>query len=116
MATQIHFHDFKPEGLSLHQSVLQGLSLDNQSIPPKFIYNAWGSALFEEICRQPEYYLPDVERQMLTDLAQEIAGHTGQRRVLIEPGVGRAAKVISPSTYWMLACPSLLPALILAWF
>lgn len=105
MATQIHFHDFKPEGLSLHQAVVQGFSLENKSISPKFFYDARGSALFDEICCQPEYYLPDVERQMLSDLAQEIAGHAGQGRVLIEPGAGSAAKVrllldaLAPSAY-----------------
>ncbi len=93
MATEIHFHDFKSAGLSLYEAVVHGFSQTRKSIPPKFFYDTRGSALFDEICRQPEYYLPDVERAMLSDLGREIAAHTGQRRVLIEPGAGNAAKV-----------------------
>ncbi len=105
MSAQIQFHDFKPETLSLHAAVLEGFSRDQKSIPPKFFYDARGSALFDEICQQPEYYLPDVERSMLTELAQEISEQTGQQRVLIEPGAGSAAKVrllmdaLAPSAY-----------------
>jgi dimethylhistidine N-methyltransferase len=105
MTTRIHYHDFKPEALSLHEEVVRGFSRPQKSLPPKFFYDAKGSALFEEICRQPEYYLPDVERRMLCVLAQEIAGLTGPGRVLIEPGAGSAEKVrllleaLSPSAY-----------------
>lgn len=93
MVSQIRFHDLKPIGLSLQEAVIRGFSLEQKTIPPKFFYDTRGSALFDEICRQPEYYLPDVECAMLTDLAQEIAQQAGQRRVLIEPGAGSAAKV-----------------------
>jgi dimethylhistidine N-methyltransferase len=105
MAAQIQFHDFKPAGLSLYEAVIHGLSQAQKSIPPKFFYDARGSALFDEICRQPEYYLPDVERAMLVELAPQIAAHSGRRRVVIEPGAGSAAKVrlllhhLEPSAY-----------------
>jgi dimethylhistidine N-methyltransferase len=105
MTTEIQYHNFKPEGLSLHEAVVRGFSRPQKSLPPKFFYDERGSALFDEICRQPEYYLPDVERQMLSGLAQEIAGLCGQRRVLIEPGAGSAVKVrlllesLTPSAY-----------------
>ncbi len=105
MALPIRFHDLKPEGLSLHEAVVHGFSLEQKRLPPKFFYDARGSALFDEICRQPEYYLPDVERAMLSDLADEVARHTGTRRVVIEPGAGNAAKVrllletLAPAAY-----------------
>jgi dimethylhistidine N-methyltransferase len=105
MRREFHFHDFKPEALSLRDEVVRGFSRAQKSIPPKFFYDAKGSGLFEQICRQPEYYLPDVERRMLTGLAQEIAGLVGGGRVLIEPGAGSAEKVrllleaLSPSAY-----------------
>ena len=105
MTSQIHYHDFKPEVLSLHDEVVRGFSRAQKSIPPKFFYDAAGSALFERICQQPEYYLPDVERRMLCELASEIVGLTGTGRVLIEPGAGSAEKVrllldaLSPSAY-----------------
>ena len=105
MTSEIHYHDFKPEALSLHNEVVRGFSLAQKSIPPKFFYDAAGSALFERICEQPEYYLPDVERRMLCELAPEIVSLAGTGRVLIEPGAGSAEKVkllleaLSPSAY-----------------
>ena len=105
MTAEIRYHDFKPEALSLRDAVVRGFSRPQKSIPPKFFYDARGSALFERICQQPEYYLPDVERRMLSEMAREIAGLTGPGRVLIEPGAGSAEKVrllleaLSPSAY-----------------
>ena len=89
----VTFHDHKPEALSLHDAVVDGLSRKDKSIPPKFFYDERGSELFESICRQPEYYPPNVERHMLSQLAEEIASLTGTGRILVEPGVGSAGKV-----------------------
>jgi len=89
----VTFHDYKPAELSLYDAVVEGLSGENKSIPPKFFYDERGSALFDRICEQPEYYPPTVERRMLSRLAEEIASLTGTGRVLIEPGAGNAAKV-----------------------
>ncbi len=87
------FHDHKPAALSLHDAVVGGLSRRDKAIPPKFFYDERGSALFERICEQPEYYPPTVESRMLAELAPEIADLTGKGRLLIEPGAGSAAKV-----------------------
>ncbi len=89
----VTFHDHKPEALSLYDAVVDGLSRKDKSIPPKFFYDERGSELFESICRQPEYYPPNVERHMLSQLAEEIASLTGTGRILVEPGVGSAGKV-----------------------
>jgi len=89
----ITFHDHKPEALSLYAAVVDGLSREDKSIPPKFFYDKRGSELFECICRQPEYYPPNVEQRMLSQLADEIASLTGTGRILVEPGVGSATKV-----------------------
>jgi dimethylhistidine N-methyltransferase len=93
MMENVTFHDHKPDTLSLYDAVLQGLSKRQKSIPPKFFYDKRGSELFDQICQQPEYYLPTVEQQMLEQYALEIAELTGQGRVLIEPGAGSASKV-----------------------
>lgn len=87
------FHDHKPKTLNLYDAVVQGLSQQDKSVPPKFFYDERGSELFERICEQPEYYPPTVEARMLNDLAGEIASLTGTGRVVIEPGAGSAAKV-----------------------
>ena len=92
MRAPIRFYDLKPEGLSLYEAVLRGFAGERKWLPPKFFYDARSSELFDEICRQPEYYLSDVERAMLTELAWEIARLTGPQRVVIEPGAGNAAK------------------------
>lgn len=89
----VTFHDHKPRALSFLDAVVEGLSKQNKSIPPKFFYDERGSELFDRICEQPEYYPPSVEREMLIELASEIAGLTGRGRLLIEPGAGSAAKV-----------------------
>ncbi len=89
----VSFHDHKPTGLSFRDAVINGLSRERKSIPPKFFYDERGSQLFDRICEQPEYYPPSVERRMLTRVAREIASLTGPGRILIEPGAGSAAKV-----------------------
>jgi dimethylhistidine N-methyltransferase len=89
----VTFHDHKPASLSLYDAVMSGLSQTEKAIPPKFFYDKRGSELFDQICEQPEYYLPTVERRMLAQLAGDIAGLTGRGRVLIEPGAGNASKV-----------------------
>ncbi len=90
---QITYHDHKPTALSLYDAVIDGLSRDAKAIPPKFFYDRRGSELFDQICEQPEYYLPTVECRMLSELADEIASLTGPGRLLIEPGAGSACKV-----------------------
>ena len=78
---------------SFIEAVVDGLSREDKSIPPKFFYDERGSELFDRICEQPEYYPPTVERRMLVRLADEIASLTGTGRVLIEPGAGNVSKV-----------------------
>ena len=101
----VMFHDHKPEDLSLYDAVVEGLSQPRKVIPPKFFYDERGSRLFDEICDQPEYYLPDAERALLVKIVDEIAGLTGTGRVVIEPGAGSLAKIrllldaLQPSAY-----------------
>jgi dimethylhistidine N-methyltransferase len=89
----ITYHNYQPTTLSFRDAVINGLSRDSKSIPPKFFYDERGSKLFDRICEQPEYYPPSVERILLEQLAGEIASLTGTGRILIEPGAGNAAKV-----------------------
>lgn len=93
MENPVTFHDHKPRTLSLHDAVVEGLSRRPKAIPPKFFYDEEGSKLFDEICQQPEYYLPDAEREILTTRADEIAKLTGTGRVVVEPGAGAAEKI-----------------------
>lgn len=91
--SQVTFHDYKPKQLSLYTAVLNGFSKPCKSIPPKFFYDKRGSYLFDKICKQPEYYLPNVEKSLLEEVQHEITQHVGKGRVVIEPGAGNLSKI-----------------------
>lgn len=93
MKTRVDFSDYQPLQTSLQDAVIDGLSRKNRSIPPKYFYDTRGSELFEQICNQPEYYIPSAEREILQRYAGEIAELIGPGCVLIEPGAGNSHKV-----------------------
>ncbi|QEU89990.1 L-histidine N(alpha)-methyltransferase [Streptomyces kanamyceticus] len=76
---------------ALRADVLHGLSRTPKTLPPKWFYDARGSALFEEITTLPEYYPTRAEREILVTRAAEIAEITGAR-TLIELGSGSSEK------------------------
>jgi dimethylhistidine N-methyltransferase len=87
------FHDLAPDEESFRAAVLSGLSRRQKSIPCRFLYDERGSALFEEICELPEYYLTRTETAILSDCASDIASLAGPHAQLIEFGSGAARKV-----------------------
>ncbi|MGW5864932.1 L-histidine N(alpha)-methyltransferase [Streptomyces sp. NPDC055239] len=76
---------------ALRADVLQGLTRSPKTLPPKWFYDARGSALFDEITTLPEYYPTRAEREILQTRAAEIAEVTGAR-TLIELGSGSSEK------------------------
>ena len=62
-----------------------------KSLPPKWFYDAQGSALFDKITELPEYYPTRAEREILRVNAAGIAAQTGAR-TLIELGSGSSDK------------------------
>jgi dimethylhistidine N-methyltransferase len=74
------------------RAVLAGLSRSPRAIPPKFLYDARGSALFDEICELPEYYLTRTEIEILKRHAADIASRAGPGCALIEFGSGSSVK------------------------
>ncbi|GLV77279.1 MULTISPECIES: L-histidine N(alpha)-methyltransferase [Streptomyces] len=76
---------------ALRADVADGLTSTPKRLPPKWFYDARGSALFEEITRLPEYYPTRAEREILVARAAEIADVTGAR-TLIELGSGSSEK------------------------
>jgi L-histidine N-alpha-methyltransferase len=74
------------------EAVLAGLAHRPRSIPCRFLYDAIGSALFEEITKLKEYYPTRVETTLLDNLGQEIADHVGDADVLVEFGSGSSRK------------------------
>ena len=77
--------------LALRADVLAGLTATPKALPPKWFYDAWGSTLFEDITRLPEYYLTSRERTILVDRATEIAELT-RANTLVELGSGSSEK------------------------
>jgi len=73
-------------------SVLEGLSGPRKSLPCRFFYDATGSALFEEITRQPEYYPTKIEVAILQANAKQMLDGEGEETVLVEFGSGSSIK------------------------
>ena len=76
---------------SLRADALAGLTATPKSLPPKWFYDAQGSALFEKITELPEYYPTRAERAILTAVAADIA-RLSEARVLVELGSGSSEK------------------------
>jgi L-histidine Nalpha-methyltransferase len=76
---------------SLRADALAGLTATPKTLPPKWFYDAQGSALFEKITELPEYYPTRAERAILRAVSGEIAGLSGAR-VLVELGSGSSEK------------------------
>lgn len=74
------------------RDVITGLSSQSKTLSPKYFYDAEGSALFEAICRTPEYYPTRVETALLADIAGELAEQIPEQAVLIEMGSGASVK------------------------
>lgn len=76
---------------ALRADVARGLTSTPKSLPPKWFYDARGSALFEEITRLPEYYPTRAEAEILAARAGDIAAATGAES-LVELGSGSSEK------------------------
>lgn len=74
------------------QAVLHGLSQPRKAIAATWLYDAAGSALFDRICEQPEYYLTRVEQSILAAERSAIARWAGPAVAVIEPGAGSGSK------------------------
>jgi len=71
--------------------ILAGLSRRPPEIEPKYFYDERGSALFERICEQPEYYQTRTEQALLERIADDVIAATDARE-LVELGSGAALK------------------------
>ena len=74
------------------QIARQGLSQPTKRLPSWLFYDERGSALFEKICAQPEYYLTRCELALMGEHAAAIAGQLGPDVRLVEYGSGSGRK------------------------
>ena len=49
------------------EGIVEGLSLSQKTISPKYFYDERGSQLFDEITELPEYYLTDAELEIMRE-------------------------------------------------
>ena len=76
---------------ALREDARAGLSATPKSLPPKWFYDAAGSALFDKITELPEYYPTRAERAILRSAAGQIAA-ASRARTLVELGSGSSDK------------------------
>jgi L-histidine Nalpha-methyltransferase len=74
--------------------IRKGLGVQNKKqISPKYFYDSEGSKLFEEICRQPEYYPWRMEAAILRKYCQKIVDICLKKQIsIIELGCGSTTK------------------------
>jgi dimethylhistidine N-methyltransferase len=76
----------------LAEEVRRGLTATPRELPCKYFYDAHGLALFEQICRLPEYYLTRVETGLLEEQAAAIVERCPAPLTLAELGSGSSIK------------------------
>ncbi len=93
LQSTVEVHSYLREGdeRTLADDVLDGLTRPLKELPPKHLYDARGSDLFDAICELPEYYQTRTERLILQTHADEIVARSGALE-LVELGSGSATK------------------------
>ncbi|MBB6242191.1 L-histidine N(alpha)-methyltransferase [Rhodanobacter sp. MP1X3] len=84
--------DRRPPSNELLEIAQRGLALKPKRLPSWLFYDERGSALFDEICEQPEYYLTRSEIALMDEHAGNIADTLGSDVRLVEYGSGNARK------------------------
>jgi dimethylhistidine N-methyltransferase len=74
------------------RAVITGLSQAQKALPCRFLYDARGSELFEDITRLPEYYPTRAEISILEAHTGEMAEGVTKDGVLVEFGSGSSRK------------------------
>lgn len=73
--------------------VKKGLGRNKKYLLPKYFYDEIGSQLFEEITRQPEYYLTGTEANIIREYSNQISNVIGEDKIsLVEFGSGSSTK------------------------
>lgn len=87
----LHIDDADDVRAALAADVREGLTDTPKHLPSKWLYDARGSALFEEITRTPEYYLTRAEAAILERVADDIIAAVAPTE-LVEIGSGSSRK------------------------
>jgi L-histidine N-alpha-methyltransferase len=82
----------RPAPSSFLLDVVEGLSAEQKTLKAKYLYDAAGSALFEQITELPEYYPTRTELAILQERADEIVQHIPTWAAFVEFGSGSSTK------------------------
>ena len=80
------------DGDEFAREVLAGLTARHKRLPCRFLYDKYGSQLFEAICAQPEYYPTRCEYEILNTCACDIADCVRDDADIVELGSGSSIK------------------------
>ncbi|WP_394173720.1 L-histidine N(alpha)-methyltransferase [Guptibacillus hwajinpoensis] len=72
---------------------IESLTATKKSLQPKFLYDKYGSVLFEQITQLEEYYPTRTELSIMEGSLDEILRHIGSRSTVIEFGSGASRKI-----------------------
>jgi dimethylhistidine N-methyltransferase len=105
-AYDLRIDDRRPPTEDILDAVRRGLRGSPKRLPSWLFYDERGSALFERICEQPEYYLTRAECALMECHGASIADALGSDVRLVEYGSGSARKtdillqqLVSPVAY-----------------
>ena len=84
--------DLNPDADRFLDDVWAGLSQPRKTLPPKYFYDARGSALFEAICALPEYYITRAETVLMHSHVGDMSRRLGPACALVEYGSGSGRK------------------------
>ena len=78
------------------KEVLEGLSLSEKRISPKFFYDDLGSRIFQKIMKMPEYYLTNCENEIFVNHSKKITEALGFKEefYVVEFGAGDGSKTV----------------------
>jgi dimethylhistidine N-methyltransferase len=74
-------------------AIWAGLGKRAKTLPTQLLYDEQGSALFDQICELPEYYLTRTELAIMRESIADIAQAIGPDAAIIEYGSGSAIKI-----------------------
>lgn len=101
----LHVETQRESPVAFALSVAQGLDSRPRRLDASYLYDASGSALFERITEQPEYYLTRAEDALLQQHGSTIRELAGPA-VLVELGSGASLKTQRLLDAWTAAAPS----------
>jgi len=89
-----YFVDIQPtKKIEFCEAVLEGLSLPQKAISPKFFYDEQGSKIFDKICDTQDYYVTRTEIALLNDIQEELYSLVEPGSAVIEYGCGSSIKI-----------------------